>query len=103
MGGGGVLLMLGSMGNVVGLLQFCIQNNYFGGVIGGGVVLVKDVLIGKFGGNVFVLFDSGYMSGVSGIFDVGNGSKFDLSGGGLKQQVIKQICDKVFMQVKLLL
>lgn len=48
------------------------------------MVLVKDVLIGKFGGNVFVLFDSGYMSGVSGIFDVGNGSKFDLSGGGLK-------------------
>ena len=30
--GGGASLMPGSTGNVAGLLQFCIQNNYLGGV-----------------------------------------------------------------------
>ncbi|MCA3861251.1 MAG: DUF2501 domain-containing protein, partial [Burkholderia sp.] len=47
--------------------------------------------------------DSGYTSGASGILDAGNGGKLDLSGGGLKQQVTKQICDKVLTQAKSLL
>ncbi|MET3819799.1 hypothetical protein ACVK00_004230 [Burkholderia sp. PvR073] len=42
-------------------------------------------------------------SGARGILDAGNGSKVDLSGGGLKQQVTKQICDKVLAQGKSLL
>ncbi|KVH44384.1 DUF2501 domain-containing protein [Burkholderia diffusa] len=99
-GGGASSLMPGSTGNVAGLLQFCIQNNYLGGV-SGGASSVKDALMGKLGGNASS--DSGYTSGASGILDAGNGSKLDLSGGGLKQQVTKQICDKVLAQGKSLL
>ncbi|MBR8384014.1 DUF2501 domain-containing protein [Burkholderia cenocepacia] len=102
-GGGGASLMPGSTGNVAGLLQFCIQNNYLGGATGGGAASVKDALIGKLGGNASASSDSGYTSGASGILDAGNGSKLDLSGGGLKQQVTKQICDKVLTQAKSLL
>ncbi|RBJ69472.1 hypothetical protein C3L29_037325, partial [Pseudomonas sp. MWU12-2534b] len=58
-------------------------------------------LMGKLGGNASS--DSGYTSGASGILDAGNGGKLDLSGGGLKQQVTKQICDKVLTQAKSLL
>ncbi|AFQ48079.1 DUF2501 domain-containing protein [Burkholderia cepacia] len=99
-GGGGTSLLPGSTGNVAGLLQFCIQNNYLGGA-SGGASSVKDALLGKLGGNASS--DSGYTSGASGILDAGNGSKLDLSGGGLKQQVTKQICDKVLAQGKSLL
>ena len=100
-GGGGASLTPGSTGNVAGLLQFCIQNNYLGGASGGGAASVKDALMGKLGGNASS--DSGYTSGASGILAAGNGGKLDLSGGGLKQQVTKQICDKVLPQAKSLL
>ncbi|WP_322027058.1 DUF2501 domain-containing protein [Burkholderia sp. BCC1977] len=99
-GGGASSLMPGSTGNVAGLLQFCVQNNYLGGA-SGGASSVKDALLGKLGGNASS--DSGYTSGASGILDAGNGNKLDLSGGGLKQQVAKQICDKVLAQGKSLL
>ncbi|HKT63458.1 MAG TPA: DUF2501 domain-containing protein [Burkholderia sp.] len=99
-GGGASSLMSGSTGNVAGLLQFCIQNNYLGGA-SGGAASVKDALMGKLGGNASS--DSGYTSGASGILDAGNGSKLDLSGGGLKQQVTRQVCDKVLAQGKSLL
>lgn len=99
-GGGASSLMSGSSSNVAGLLQFCIQNNYLGGA-SGGASSVKDALMSKLGGNASS--DSGYTSGTSGILDAGNGSKVDLSGGGLKQQVTKQICDKVLAQGKSLL
>ncbi|RQZ18169.1 DUF2501 domain-containing protein [Burkholderia sp. Bp9031] len=99
-GGGASSLMSGSTGNVAGLLQFCIQNNYLGGA-SGSASSVKDALMGKLGGNASS--DSGYTSGASGILDAGNGSKLDLSGGGLKQQVTRQICDKVLAQGKSLL
>ncbi|AXK65563.1 MULTISPECIES: DUF2501 domain-containing protein [Burkholderia] len=99
-GGGASSLMSGSSSNVAGLLQFCIQNNYLGGA-SGGASSVKDALMSKLGGNASS--DSGYTSGASGILDAGNGSKVDLSGGGLKQQVTKQICDKVLAQGKSLL
>ncbi|MDR6503503.1 DUF2501 domain-containing protein [Burkholderia sp. DN3021] len=98
--GGGSSLMPGSTGNVAGLLQFCIQNNYLGGA-SGSASSVKDALLGRLGGNAST--DSGYTSGASGILDAGNGSKLDLSGGGLKQQVTRQICDKVLTQAKSLL
>ncbi|HEF5783952.1 hypothetical protein WK80_20610 [Burkholderia multivorans] len=100
LGGGGASLMPGSTGNVAGVLQFCIQNNYLGGA-SGSASSVKDALLGKLGGNASS--DSGYTSGASGIVDAGNGNKLDLSGGGLKQQVTKQICDKVLSQAKSLL
>ncbi|WP_186157510.1 DUF2501 domain-containing protein [Burkholderia gladioli] len=98
LGGGGSSLMPSSLGNVAGALQFCIQNQYLGS---GGASSVKDQLLGKLGGNP--QSDSGFTSGSNGILDGGNGKTLDLSGGGLKQQLTKQICDKVLTQAKSML
>ncbi|NHH81963.1 DUF2501 domain-containing protein [Burkholderia gladioli] len=98
LGGGGSSLMPSSLGNVAGVLQFCIQNQYLGS---GGASSVKDQLLGKLGGNP--QSDSGFTSGSNGILDGGNGKTLDLSGGGLKQQLTKQICDKVLTQAKSML
>ncbi|BCQ54302.1 DUF2501 domain-containing protein [Burkholderia gladioli] len=98
LGGGGSSLLPSSLGNVAGVLQFCIQNQYLGS---GGASSVKDQLLGKLGGNP--QSDSGFASGSNGILDGGNGKTLDLSGGGLKQQLTKQICDKVLTQAKSML
>ncbi|WP_186022888.1 DUF2501 domain-containing protein [Burkholderia gladioli] len=98
LGGGGSSLMPSSLGNVAGVLQFCIQNEYLGS---GGASSVKDQLLGKLGGNP--QSDIGFTSGSNGILDGGNGKTLDLSGGGLKQQLTKQICDKVLTQAKSML
>lgn len=98
LGGGGSSLMPSSLGNVAGVLQFCIQNQYLGS---GGASSVKDQLLGKLGGNP--QSDSGFASGSNGILDGGNGKTLDPSGGGLKQQLTKQICDKVLTQAKSML
>jgi hypothetical protein len=86
-----------STGNVAGVLQFCIKNNY----LGGGASSVKDGLMSKLGGSSSS--DSGYTDGSKGVLDSGNGQKVDLSGGGLKEQVTKQVCDKILEQGKSLL
>jgi hypothetical protein len=96
---GGSSLTSSSSSNVAGVLQFCIKNNYLGG--DGGASSVKDSLMSKLGGGASS--DSGYTSGASGILDAGNGKKLDLSGGGLKEQVTKQVCDKILSQAKSLL
>ncbi|MEK6425028.1 MAG: DUF2501 domain-containing protein [Burkholderia gladioli] len=98
LGGGSSSLMPSSLGNVAGVLQFCIQNQYLGG---GGATSVKDQLLGKLGGNP--QSDSGFTSGSSGILDAGNGKTLDLSGAGVKQQLTKQVCDKVLTRAKSLL
>ena|SRR5579863_3554661 len=86
-----------STGNVAGVLEFCIKNNY----LGGGASSVKDGLMSKLGGSSSS--DPGYTSGAKGILDSGNGKQVDLSGGGLKEQVTKQVCDKILAQGKSLL
>ena len=47
--------------------------------------------------------DKGYSEGSRGILSNGSGKSMDLSGKGLKEQVTKQICDKVLAQGKSLL
>jgi hypothetical protein len=84
-------------GNVAGVLQFCVKNNY----LGGDASSVKDGLMSKLGGSASS--DSGYTDGSKGILDSGNGKKVDLSGGGLKEQLTKQICDKILAQGKSML
>jgi hypothetical protein len=86
-----------STGNVAGVLQFCIKNNY----LGGGASSVKDGLMSKLGGSSSS--DSGYTDGAKGILDSGGGKQVDLSGGGLKEQLTKQVCDKILAQGKSLL
>ncbi|BBU31406.1 hypothetical protein AWB80_06421 [Caballeronia pedi] len=86
-----------STGNVAGVLEFCMKNNY----LGGGASSVKDGLMSKLGGSASS--DGGYTNGAKGILDSGNGKQVDLSGGGLKEQVTKQVCDKILAQGKSLL
>ncbi|WP_284503458.1 DUF2501 domain-containing protein [Caballeronia sp. GAWG1-1] len=86
-----------STGNVAGVLQYCIKNNY----LGGGASSVKDGLMSKLPGGASTS-DSGYTDGSKGILNSGSG-KVDLSGGGLKEQITKQVCDKILSQGKSLL
>ncbi|MEO7128820.1 MAG: DUF2501 domain-containing protein [Rhodoferax sp.] len=102
---GGVLsgssMVSGSSSNVAGLLEFCIKNNYLGG---NSAASVKDSLMSKLpGGSSSASSDSGYTSGTKGILSGSNGSQLDLSGGGLKAKVTKQVCDKVLAQGKSML
>jgi hypothetical protein len=90
----------GSTSNVAGVLQFCIKNNYLSG---NGASSVKDSLMSKLGGTSAASSDSGYTDGANGLLKSGNGQQLDLSGGGLKQQVTKQVCDKMLSQGKSLL
>lgn len=46
--GGGGSMSSGSMGNVAGLLQYCVKNNYLGG--NSGAAGIQNQLMGKLGG-----------------------------------------------------
>jgi hypothetical protein len=88
----------GSTGNLAGLLQFCIKNNFLKGEESSSV---QDQLMGKLGGTPAP--DSGYAEGAQGLLKSGDGKQLDLSGGGLQAQASKQICDQIFSQAKSLL
>ncbi|TFW35355.1 DUF2501 domain-containing protein [Massilia horti] len=96
---GGGSLTSGSMGNVAGLLQYCIGNNYLGGAEASSV---KDQLVAKLPGGASSS-DSGYTDGQKGLLHANNGKQFDLSGSDMTKQVTKQVCDKVLAQGKKLL
>lgn len=95
----GQSLTSGSVGNVAGLLEFCIRNNYLGGKT---AASVKNSLTGRLPGGS-PKADPGYDSGSRGILNSSDGGQLDLAGGGLKKQVTKQICDQVLAQGKSLL
>jgi hypothetical protein len=95
----GKSLTAGSTGNVAGVLQYCISNNYLGGE---GASSVKDKLIGRLSGGSSSA-DSGYKDGAKGLLKSSDGKQLDLSGGGLKAQATKQVCEKVLAQGKSLL
>jgi hypothetical protein len=95
----GQSMTAGSTGNVAGILEFCIKNNYLKGNAASGV---KDALMGKLGGGS-AKSDSGYGDGAKGILNSAGGNKMDLGGGGLKAEVTRQVCDKVLSQAKSLL
>jgi hypothetical protein len=93
-------LSSGSMGNVTGLLDFCIKNNYLGA---GSAGSVKDKLMDKLGGPSKASADNGYTSGAQGILQDGHGKTLDLSGSGLKAKATEQVCEKILSQGKALL
>ena len=95
----GESLTAGSTGNVAGVLSFCIKNNYLGG---NAAASVKDTLMGKLPGRS-PSSDSGYADGEKGILNSTNGKQVDLSGGGLKEKITKQVCDKILAQAKSML
>ena len=88
----------GSTGNIAGLLQFCIKNNFLKGEDSASV---KNKLMGKLGGTPAQ--DSGYAEGAQGLLKSGDGKQLDLSAGGLQAQASKQICDRILSQAKSLL
>lgn len=82
-----------STGNVAGVLEFCMKNNYLGS---NGVAGIKDKLLGKLGGQKQAAADPGYKDGLKGIIGGGNsggGSRFDLT--SMRKQVTDKACDKV--------
>jgi hypothetical protein len=91
-------LASGSTGNVAGLLEFCMKNNFLSGH---DPLAVKDKLMGKLGGTPAP--DSGYAEGTQGVLKTGSGGQLDLSSSGLKEQATRQICDKVLAQAKSML
>lgn len=94
----GKSILSGSTGNVAGVLQFCIRNNYLDG---NAASSVKDRLMGKLSGKPSA--DKGYNDGEKGILSSSDGSKLDLTGGGLKAKVTRQVCDQILAQGKSLL
>jgi hypothetical protein len=97
----GQSLTSGSTGNVAGVLQFCIKNNYLSD---SSASSVKDSLTSKLtGSGSSPSSDSGYADGAKGILKSSSGQQVDLSGGGLKQEVTKQVCDKILAQGKSML
>lgn len=91
----GSSMTAGSTGNVAGVLQFCIKNNYLDG---NAASSVKDRVMGKLSGKPSS--DEGYSEGEKGILSSSDGKKLDLSGGGLKAKVTKQVCDQILAQGK---
>ena len=88
-----------SLGNVTGLLTFCIKNHYLNAGTAGGI---KDSLLGKLPGGANTT-DNGYEQGASGILTAGNGSQLDLAGGGLKTAATRQVCNHVLSQAQSML
>ena len=92
----GQTLASGSIGNVAGLLEFCVRNNY----LGSSAASVKDSLMGKIGSRNVLKADSSYTQGGMGILKSGDGHQLDLSGGGFKAQATRQVCDAILAQAK---
>ena len=98
LGGGSDGLSSGSIGNVAGLLQYCIKNNYLGG--GSGASSLAGRLLGKTDGGAS---NADYQSGLGGILKSSNGKTTDLSniGGGnndLKSKITTKACSMVLKQ-----
>ncbi|APG04018.1 hypothetical protein BJI69_09000 [Luteibacter rhizovicinus DSM 16549] len=105
-------LTSGSMGNVAGILQYCVTNNYLGG--DSGASGVKDQLLGKLGGGSSATAaaptqDKGYLDGAKGLLKSKDGKTVDLGGaassdsspmGDMKAKVTKKACDVVLKQGK---
>jgi hypothetical protein len=92
----GAPLTAGSMGNVAGVLQYCIGNNYLGGQ---GAASLRDQQVGKLPGGSQTK-DPGYSDGAKGLLHASNGNQMDLSGGGVKAQLAKKACDTILNQAK---
>lgn len=90
----------GSMGNVAGILEYCVKNNYLGGASGASGIASK--LLGKTKGGTS---NSDYANGANGILKGKDGSVTNLGsiGGGnsdLKSKLTTKACDIVLKQGK---
>jgi hypothetical protein len=95
----GQSLASGSMGNVAGLLQFCVTNNYLAGEA---TNPVQEQLMKKLPGGTKST-DPAYTDGLRGLLHAKDGKQLDLGGAGVQGQLSKQVCDVVLKQAKSLL
>lgn len=81
----------GSAGNVAGVLEYCVKNNYLKKA---NVSTIKDSLLSKAGlGKAEPEKDTFYASGLSGILSGGDGKSFNL--GGIQDNIKEKACDYV--------
>jgi hypothetical protein len=104
-GGQGIAGMAGqsmsssSLGNVTGLLQYCVTNNYLQGE---GINSIQDKLTGKLPGGSNSQ-DPGYKDGLQGVLHASNGNKVDLGQGGVQEDIKRKVCDTILTQAKTML
>jgi hypothetical protein len=107
-GGGSSGLSMGSLsssnfGNVAGVLQYCMKNNYLGG---SGADGVKDKVMAKLKRENTaktaqpVAQSPEYLSGAKGLLSSSDGQQVNLEQPGIKQTVTKKVCDTVLSQAK---
>jgi Protein of unknown function (DUF2501) len=87
-----------SLGNVTGLLQYCVTNNYLGGE---GINAVQDKLTNKLPGGSSSK-DPGYNDGLKGVLHASNGNRMDL-GGSAQDEIKRQVCNTILAQAKTML
>lgn len=89
-----------SLGNVTGLLQYCVTNNYLSG---DGINSIQDKLTSKLPGGSKSQ-DPGYNDGLKGVLHSSSGKTLDLGAGGGAQDALKrQVCNAVLGQAKTLM
>jgi hypothetical protein len=88
----------GSTGNVAGILEYCVSNNFLGK---SEASRIQDKLMSKLGGSPSS--DQGYQDGAKGLLKSQNGKQLDLNSDGMTEDITKQICDKVLSHGKSLL
>ena len=100
LGGGVPSVGSASLGNVSGLLTYCVKHKYLNG---GAVGAVQNGLTKKLGGPARQERDPGFLQGSGGSLQTGGGQGFALGGGGLKEQLTNKLCDQVLNRAKSLL
>ena len=98
----------GSTGNVAGIIEYCMKNNYLNADNAssvGNASSVRNQLMGRMtgGGNQSAESNPDYISGAKGIVTSSGGQSVDLSMAGLKDKAVKKVCEKILDQGKSLL
>ncbi|RMX07823.1 DUF2501 domain-containing protein [Corticibacter populi] len=89
----------GSAGNVAGVLEYCVKNNYLKQA---NASAIKDRLLGKAGlSSTQPEQDGGYASGLGGVLSGGDGKSFNLS--SIQDNVKEKACDYVLENASSLL
>jgi Protein of unknown function (DUF2501). len=114
---GGGSLTSGSTGNVAGIIEYCVKNNYLGGTDASSV---QNKLLGKLGGTQQAQTDSNYKAGLKGMLLGKDGKNTNLANasgdtggmagmsgmagmGDMKSKLTKKACGLVLKQGKSLL
>lgn len=98
LGGGVPSVEQASPSNITGVLQYCVQNKF----LGGNAEAKGSSVLGKLTGSGKASDESAFKAGSDGVLQTGNGQSFSL-GGGIKEQVTRQVCDKVLEYAQSLL